>query len=157
MRREVEQHWPEPAEDARESPDQRIVIAVDRLRRLPTGMVYITNVVGLPTRNPRVTQYTLTLQGGPDWPANQTTVQTINERIADAAERAWHTQTPVEVATRRTRYGYDVAAIGAVAAPVGAQSDMTPAQRNCRHHRWDRVTERVMKCRFCGFLWRAER
>lgn len=157
MDHEYEPRWPESGEDARDNPDQRVRINAADASRLPKGMVYITNVVAVPTRNPSVTQYTMTLVGGPTWPANQTTVRTINERLADAAEAAWHTQSPVEIATRRTRYGYDVTAIGDVMVSEKPRTDMTEAQQNCRRHRWDWATATVMKCRYCGFLWRAER
>jgi hypothetical protein len=158
MRREREQWWPEPDEDARDTPDLRVVISPARIKRLPLGMVFITRFVALPTRNPRTTRYTLTVVGGPDWPANETTVTTIDQKVADLAAAAWHTETPVQLSTKRTAYGYEVVSMNDHrTAQARFDSDLPDAQRNCPRHRWDSATDTVMRCRYCGFLWRRER
>jgi phage recombination protein Bet len=80
---------PEP-EDARDDPAQPVAIPADRAARLPLGVAFITRFAATPTKNPNVTRYTLTLTGGPTWPADMTTVTTINDTLATLAESAWH-------------------------------------------------------------------
>lgn len=78
---------------------------------LPTGTVLILNVHTQPTKNKNVQKSTLTLQGGPDWPANQTTVSTINQRWAALAEQLCQKREPCYMETKKTPYGFDVVSI----------------------------------------------
>src|SRR5262245_6852703 len=74
-------------------------------------VVFVTDVTRTPTRNPKFTKFTLTVAGGPDWPANQNTVTTIREKWATLATDAMKANTPVRLRVKKTEYGYDIAAI----------------------------------------------
>jgi phage recombination protein Bet len=79
----------DPDDDARASGDVAIDATAGRLARLAPGVVVITKVESKKTANPNITRTTLTVAGGPSWPATQTHVTTINERLAERAESAW--------------------------------------------------------------------
>lgn len=99
---------PEPAEDARDHPEDPIAIDPRRVAQLPAGCVFITSFSQTPTRNKNVVRYHLTVKGGPTWPKDQEIVTTFSSRLADAAETAWQTQTPVAITTKETKFGYDL-------------------------------------------------
>jgi phage recombination protein Bet len=98
-------------EDARDDPDQPVIVSADRAARLPDGVVLITKFVETATKNPNVKRYTLTVTGNARWPANQSTMTTINERLANAAESAWHRQQPVTVTLKSSKFGFEVTGI----------------------------------------------
>jgi phage recombination protein Bet len=128
---------PEPpeSEDARETPDgQRIPVSADRAARLPDGVALITNVVALPTKNVHVTKYTVTLVGNATWPADQTTVATINEHLASLAEAAWHAERPVTITTKKTKFGYDLVTLEP-ARELRPPEPMRRARSSGRHSR----------------------
>jgi len=92
-------------------------------------VVYVTDLKRTPTRNPKVVKYTLTIAGGPDWPANQNTVSTINRKWADLAADAMKANGPIRLRTKRTEYGYDVASLEALddqGNPLPLTSDDIP-------------------------------
>jgi len=92
-------------------------------------VVYVTAINRTPTRNPKVTKYTLTIAGGPDWPANQNTVSTITRKWADLAADAMKANRPVRLRTKKTEYGYDIAALEALddqGQPLPLTSDDIP-------------------------------
>jgi phage recombination protein Bet len=102
--------------DRAETTDARDQIEVHefpaaRLARLATGVVLITKLDAVPTKNPNVIRTTLTLAGGPSWPANQTRVTTINERLAAHAEAAWHSEQAVRLVLTKGKFGYELASI----------------------------------------------
>jgi phage recombination protein Bet len=74
------------------------------------GLVYITDVRESLTKNQK-TRYTLTVAGGPDWPANATTVMTFNPRWADLARECQKSGAPLKLKTKRTDFGLDVASL----------------------------------------------
>jgi hypothetical protein len=74
-------------------------------------VVYITDVQRSATKNPNVTRFTLTIAGGPGWPANQTSVRTIRKQWGELAEECQKAGTPVRLRTKRTEYGLDVASL----------------------------------------------
>jgi phage recombination protein Bet len=82
-----------------------------RLARLATGVVLITKLDAVPTKNPNVTRTTITVAGGPSWPANQTRLTTINENLAARAESAWHREQAVLVRTTKGKFGYELAGL----------------------------------------------
>jgi phage recombination protein Bet len=100
---------PEP-DDAREHPEPQPV-ADDRVARLPPGVVLITKVDAAPTKNPNVTRTTLTVAGGPTYPAAQTRLTTINERLAERAESAWHRGQAVAITVTKGKFSYELATI----------------------------------------------
>jgi phage recombination protein Bet len=104
---------PEADPDADDARDPRTAhdYSAARLARLPAGAVLITQVTAAPTKNPNVTRYTLTVAGGPSWPASQARITTINERLADAAERAWHAEQAVAITVTKGKFGYELATI----------------------------------------------
>jgi len=73
--------------------------------------VLITHCDAVPTKNPNVTSTTITVAGGPTWPAAQTRITTINERLAGLAESAWHREQAVAITTKAGKYGYELATI----------------------------------------------
>jgi hypothetical protein len=77
----------------------------------PGRVVHVTDVQRAPTKNQNVFLYTLTIAGGPDWPANQNTVRTFNKTWADLATACQKEGAPVRLRTKKTEYGYDVAAL----------------------------------------------
>jgi len=83
----------------------------ERLAALKSGVVLITTIDAVPTRNPNVTRYTIAVAGGPDWPPAQTRLTTINETFASRAESAWHSEQAVAVATTKGKYGYELTSI----------------------------------------------
>jgi hypothetical protein len=74
-------------------------------------VVYITDVQRSATKNPNVTRFTLTIAGGPGWPANQTTVRTIRKQWGELAEECQKTGAPVKLRIKKTDYGYDIASL----------------------------------------------
>jgi hypothetical protein len=74
-------------------------------------VVYITDVQRSATKNPNVIRFTLTIAGGPGWPANQTTVRTIRKQWGELAEECQKAGAPVRLRTKRTEYGLDVASL----------------------------------------------
>ena len=83
----------------------------ERLAQLAPGVVLITKLDAAPTKNPNVIRTTLTLAGGPSWPANQTRVTTINERLAARAEAAWHSEQAVAMTLTKGKFGFEIATI----------------------------------------------
>jgi hypothetical protein len=74
-------------------------------------LVYITDVQRSATKNPNVIRFTLTIAGGPGWPANQTTVRTIRKQWGELAEECQKAGAAVRLKVKRTDYGLDIAAI----------------------------------------------
>jgi hypothetical protein len=74
-------------------------------------VVLITKFHSQPTKNPNVTRYTLTVAGGPTWPASRTRVTTINEKLASRAEAAWHSEQAVLITCTQGRYGAELQTI----------------------------------------------
>jgi hypothetical protein len=69
-----------------------------------------------------VTRTTLTVVGGPSWPAAQTRLTTINARLAERAESAWHRGQAVAITVTSGKFGYELATIAdapEAPAPVG--------------------------------------
>jgi len=83
----------------------------ERLARLATGVVLIQQLHAVPTKNPNVIRTTITVAGGPSWPANQTRLTTINENLAARAESAWHREQAVLVRTTKGKFGYELAGL----------------------------------------------
>jgi hypothetical protein len=102
-----------PMADDNDARDQIEVheFTAERLARLAPGVVLITKLDAAPTKNPNVIRTTVTLAGGPSWPANQTRVTTINERLAARAEAAWHSEQAVLITTTKGKFGYELATI----------------------------------------------
>jgi phage recombination protein Bet len=100
----------DPDQDARDQPEVHHMPS-ERLARLAQGVVLITHLQAVPTKNPNVIRTTLTVAGGPSWPADQTRVTTINERLADRAERAWHAEQAVAITVAKGKFGYELATI----------------------------------------------
>jgi phage recombination protein Bet len=117
----------DPDDDARASGDVAVDVSPARLARLAPGVVLITKVEAAPTKNPNVTRTTVTVAGGPSWPAAQTRLTTINARLAERAESAWHRGQAVAITVTSGKFGYELATIAdapeapAVAPPVDAE------------------------------------
>ncbi len=86
---------------------------------LPPGTVLIVRVDTKDTKNKNVRQSVLTIQGGPDWPANQTTVSTINPKFAALAEQCCQDRTPVFLTTTQKGSWWNVATLD-IAAEIAA-------------------------------------
>jgi hypothetical protein len=100
----------DPDGDARGEPEVHHV-ASERLARLAPGVVRITHLETKPTKNPNVMRTTITVAGGPSWPPEQTRLTTINERLAAAAESAWHREQAVAITTTKGKFSYELATI----------------------------------------------
>jgi phage recombination protein Bet len=100
----------DPDGDARGEPEVHPV-ASERLARLAPGVVRITHLETKPTKNPNVLRTTITVAGGPSWPADQVRLTTINERLAAAAESAWHREQAVAITTTKGKFSYELATI----------------------------------------------
>jgi hypothetical protein len=100
----------DPDGDARGEPEVHPVPS-ERLARLAPGVVRITHLEAKPTKNPNVTRTTITVAGGPSWPPEQTRLTTINERLAAAAESAWHREQAVAITTTKGKFSYELATI----------------------------------------------
>jgi phage recombination protein Bet len=98
-------------DDARASGDVAVDVNAARLARLPPGVVLITNLTQAPTKNANVIRTTLTVVGGPSWPTSQFMVTTINERLAAAAESAWHRGQAVAITVKPTKFGEELVTI----------------------------------------------
>jgi hypothetical protein len=83
----------------------------ERLARLATGVVLITKLDAVPTKNPNVIRTTITVAGNASWPANQTRLTTINETLAARAESAWHREQAVLIRTTKGKFGYELAGL----------------------------------------------
>jgi phage recombination protein Bet len=120
-------------DDARASGDVAIDVNAARLARLAPGVVLITKVDAAPTKNPNVTRTTLTVVGGPSWPAAQTHVTTINARLAERAESAWHRGQAVAITVTKGRYTYELTTIEDAPespAPVGPPPEPEVSDRD---------------------------
>ena len=84
---------------------------VDRAARLPPGVCLVTRVVQTPTKNPKVTRYVLTVTGNSQWPADMTSITTINDKWAQLAELACDRKRPVKLTATKGRFGYDLTAL----------------------------------------------
>ncbi len=82
-----------------------------RLAQLADGVVFITKLDAVPTKNPNVIRTTLALAGNARWPINQTRITTINERLAARAEAAWHAEQAVAITTTKGKLGYELAGL----------------------------------------------
>jgi phage recombination protein Bet len=100
----------DPDGDARGEPEVHPVPS-ERLARLAPGVVRITHLETKPTKNPNVMRTTITVAGGPSWPAAQVRLTTINERLAAAAESAWHREQAVAITTTKGKFSYELATI----------------------------------------------
>jgi hypothetical protein len=100
----------DPDGDARGEPEVHPVPS-ERLARLAPGVVRITHLETKPTKNPNVMRTTITVAGGPSWPADQVRLTTINERLAAAAESAWHREQAVAITTVKGKFSYELATI----------------------------------------------
>jgi hypothetical protein len=102
-----------PMADDNDARDQIEVheFTAERLARLATGVVLITKLDAVPTKNPNVIRTTITVAGGPSWPANQTRLTTINETLAARAESAWHREQAVLLRTTKGKFGYELAGL----------------------------------------------
>jgi phage recombination protein Bet len=85
--------------------------SAERLARLATGVVLITKLDAVPTKNPNVIRTTITVAGNASWPANQTRLTTINETLAARAESAWHREQAVLLRTTKGKFGYELAGL----------------------------------------------
>jgi hypothetical protein len=89
-------------------------IPSERLAALPPGVVMITHYTATPTKNPNVVRTTLTVSGGPAWPADQRQITTINEGLAARAVAAWHAEQPIAITVRKGKFGgYELATLEA--------------------------------------------
>jgi phage recombination protein Bet len=100
----------DPDGDARGEPEVHPV-SVQRQAQLAPGVVRITHLETKPTKNPNVMRTTITVAGGPGWPADQVRLTTINERLAAAAESAWHREQAVAITTTKGKFSYELATI----------------------------------------------
>jgi phage recombination protein Bet len=100
----------DPDGDARGEPEVHPVPS-ERLARLAPGVVRITHLEAKPTKNPNVIRTTITVAGGPSWPPDQVRLTTINERLAAAAESAWHREQAVAITTTKGKFSYELATI----------------------------------------------
>jgi phage recombination protein Bet len=113
-------------DDARASGEVAVDATAARLARLRPGVVIITKVEAAPTKNPTVVRTTLTVAGGPSYPANQTRLTTINERLAEKAESAWSRGQAVAITVTKGKFNYELATLEDApesAAPVGPPPD----------------------------------
>jgi phage recombination protein Bet len=101
------------ADDDNDARDQIEVheFSAERLARLATGVVLITKLDAVPTKNPNVIRTTITVAGNASWPANQTRLTTINETLAARAESAWHRDQAVLLRTTKGKFGYELAGL----------------------------------------------
>ena len=116
----------EPDDDARATQDVAVDATAARLARLRPGVVIITKVEAAPTKNPNVVRTTLTVAGGPSWPATQTRLTTINERLAEKAESAWSRGQAVAITVTKGKFNYELATLEDAPespAPVGPPPD----------------------------------
>jgi phage recombination protein Bet len=116
----------DPDDDARASGEVAVDATAARLARLRPGVVVITKVEAAPTKNPNVVRTTLTVAGGPSYPANQTRLTTINERLAEKAESAWSRGQAVAITVTKGKFNYELATLEDApesAAPVGPPPD----------------------------------
>jgi phage recombination protein Bet len=116
----------DPDDDARASGDVAVDASAARLARLRPGVVVITKVEAAPTKNPNVIRTTLTVAGGPSYPANQTRLTTINERLAEKAESAWSRGHAVAITVTKGKFNYELATLEDAPespAPVGPPPD----------------------------------
>ena len=123
----------DPDDDARASGDVAVDVTAARLARLAPGVVLITKVDAAATKNPNVTRTTLTVAGGPSWPAAQTHVTTINARLAERAESAWHRGQAVAITVTKGRYTYELTTIEDAPespAPVGPPPEPEVSDRD---------------------------
>jgi phage recombination protein Bet len=119
----------DPDADARASHDVVVDVSAARLARLAPGVVVITQLEAAPTKNPNVTRTTLTVAGGPSWPAAQTRLTTINARLAERAESAWARGQAVAITVTKGRYTYELVTLEdapEAPAPVGPPPDPEP-------------------------------
>jgi hypothetical protein len=102
-----------PEADTQDARDQIEVheFSAERLARLATGVVLITKLDAVPTKNPNVIRTTITVAGNASWPANQTRLTTINETLAARAESAWHREQAVLLRTTKGKFGYELAGL----------------------------------------------
>jgi phage recombination protein Bet len=100
----------DPDNDARDQIEVHEFPAA-RLARLATGVVLITKLDAVPTKNPNVTRTTITVAGSPTWPADKTRLTTINEKLAARAEAAWHAEQAVAITTTKGKLGHELATI----------------------------------------------
>lgn len=102
-----------PDADDNDARDQIEVheFSAERLARLATGVVLITKLDAVPTKNPNVIRTTITVAGNASWPANQTRLTTINEHLAARAESAWHREQAVLLRTTKGKFGYELAGL----------------------------------------------
>jgi phage recombination protein Bet len=107
----VRRETPQP--DDNDARDQVEVheFSAERLARLATGVVLITKLDAVPTKNPNVIRTTITVAGNASWPANQTRLTTINETLAARAESAWHREQAVLLRTTKGKFGYELAGL----------------------------------------------
>jgi phage recombination protein Bet len=101
---------PDPDNDARDQVEVH-EFSAERLARLATGVVLITKLDAVPTKNPNVIRTTITVAGNASWPANQTRLTTINETLAARAESAWHREQAVLLRTTKGKFGYELAGL----------------------------------------------
>jgi hypothetical protein len=118
----------DPDPDARASGDVAVDVSPARIARLAPGVVLITKVDAAPTKNPNVIRHTLTVVGGPSWPAAQTRLTTINERLAEKAESAWHRGQAVAITVTKGKFNYELATLEDAPespAPVGPEPEVS--------------------------------
>jgi len=92
-------------------------------------VVVLTKVDAAPTKTPNVVRTTITVAGGPSWPATQTRLTTINERLAERAESAWSRGQAVAITVTKGKFGYELTGIEDAPespAPVGPPPDAEP-------------------------------
>lgn len=109
-----------PEDDDAEQAEGRGPVARVAPRPLPQsqGVVMISAVHETATANPNVKKYTIDIAGGPDWPANQGTVATINAKLAMEAARLQKAQVPARVVAKQTNFGWDLVSIEPAPAEV---------------------------------------
>jgi phage recombination protein Bet len=118
----------DPDDDARASGEVAVDATAARLARLRPGVVIITKVEAAPTKNPNVIRTTLTVAGGPSYPANQTRLTTINERLAEKAESAWSRGQAVAITVTKGKFNYELATLEDApesSAPVGPEPEVS--------------------------------
>jgi phage recombination protein Bet len=115
-------------DDARASGEVAVDAGAARLARLRPGTVIITKVEAAPTKNPNVIRTTITVAGGPSWPAAQTRLTTINERLAEKAESAWSRGQAVAITVTKGKFNYELATLEDAPespAPVGPEPEVS--------------------------------
>jgi len=79
----------------------------------PTGgtarIVYIVGVTSTKTKRAGLLKYTIRVQGDPSYPANETTISTINQKWGALAEQCQQAGAAVKISTKRTDFGLDLA------------------------------------------------